>query len=117
MPLTLVHGDLINRNVHIDAGSITGIFDWGCQRWGDHLFDLAWFDFWSPWHPNLDVDLLRATLRARWSTAGYAPDDEAVRMHVCLIYIGLEHLIYNATIDRWNDLDDVVDRMTALDLI
>lgn len=119
VPLTLVHGDLINRNVHIDHGSITGIFDWGCQRWGDHLFDVAWFDFWYPWHPNLDVGLLRAALRDRWSIANYAPDRETDRTRAwpCLIYIGLEHLIYNAVIGRWADLDDVVDRMTALDLI
>ena len=65
--LTLVHGDLINRNVHIDDGTITGIFDWGCQRWGDHLFDLAWFDFWSPWFPNLDIGVLREARRERWS--------------------------------------------------
>lgn len=117
VPLTLVHGDLINRNVHIDRGSITGIFDWGCQRWGDHLFDLAWFDFWSPWHPNLDIGTLRAALHDRWSKANYAPDRQADRTRACLIYIGLEHLIYNAVIGRWSDLDDVVDRMATLDLI
>ncbi len=117
MPLTLVHGDLINRNVHVEGGSITGIFDWGCQRWGDHLFDLAWFDFWSPWYPNLDIKALREALHDRWSKANHAPHLEADRTRACLVYIGLEHLIYNAVIERWNDLDDVVDRMAALDLI
>lgn len=117
VPLTLVHGDLINRNVHLEGESITGIFDWGCQRWGDHLFDLAWFDFWAPWHPNLDIDLLRAALGDRWSAADYKPKREAERINACLVYIGLEHLIYNATVDRWVDLDDVADRMEALDLI
>ncbi len=117
VPLTLVHGDLINRNVHIEHGSITGIFDWGCQRWGDHLFDLAWFDFWSPWHPNLNIGTLRAALHDRWSKADYAPERGAERTLACLIYIGLEHLIYNAVIGRWSDLDDVVDRMATLDLI
>ena len=117
VPLTLVHGDLINRNAHVEDGSITGIFDWGCQRWGDHLFDLAWFDSWSPWHPNLDIGTLRAVLHDRWSKANYTPHREADRTTACLVYIGLEHLIYNAVIGRWNDLDDVVDRMTTLDLI
>lgn len=116
VPLTLVHGDLINRNVHIDAGHITGIFDWGCQRWGDHLYDLAWFDFWSPWHPNLDIDGLRTSLQIRWTKAGYTPENERVRSQACLIFIGLEHLIYNATINGWSDLEDVVDRMAKLDL-
>jgi len=33
------------------------------------------------------------------------------------MHIGLEHLICNAVIGRWSDLDDVVDRMATLDLI
>jgi len=116
-PLTLVHGDLINRNVHVDAGRITGIFDWGCQRWGDHLYDLAWFEFWSPWHPNLDAELLNRVLRGRWALTGFTPRRETVRVQASLTYIGLEHLIYNATIDGWDDLNDVVDRMTTLKLL
>lgn len=117
VPPTLVHADLINRNVHVENGRITGVFDWGCQRWGDHLFDLCWFEFWAPWHTNLDVDPLRAALERRWSRVGYVPQLRQERSLACLIYIGLEHLIYNATIDRWDNLDDVVDRMTALELL
>ena len=93
-----------------------GVFDWGCQRWGDHLFDLSWFEFWSPWHSNLDVSLLRAALERRWARAGYVPEHQQERRLACLIYIGLEHLIYNATIGRWDDLDDVTYRMTDLEL-
>ena len=114
--LTLVHGDLLNRNVHIDRGRITGIFDWGCQRWGDHLYDLAWFNFWSPWFPNLDVSVLHKALIARWAAADYRPDNHAVRLQACLIHIGLEDLIYSATINRWEQLDTVVHRMRALNL-
>ncbi len=117
VPLTLLHGDLLNRNVHIDADRITGIFDWGCQRWGDHLYDLAWFDFWSPWYPNLDVNVLRAAISVRWAAAQYVPVGETNRLRACLIYIGLEDLIYSATIDRWDELDHVVTRMKTLDLI
>ncbi len=117
VPLTLVHGDLINRNVHVEDGRITGVFDWGCQRWGDHLFDLCWFEFWAPWHTNLDLDPLRAELERRWANVGYVPERRQERSLACLIYIGLEHLIYNATIDGWADLDEVVDRMTDLHLL
>lgn len=116
VPLTLVHGDLINRNVHVENVRITGVFDWGCQRWGDHLFDLCWFEFWAPWHNDLDVDLLRTALERRWARVGYVPEHRRARSTACLTYIGLEHLIYNATIERWDDLDDVVDRMMHLDL-
>jgi len=57
-PRSLIHADLVNRNVLVQEGRITGVFDWGCSRFGDHLYDLAWFDFWAPWSPNLDMQLL-----------------------------------------------------------
>ena len=117
VPLTLVHGDLLNKNVHVEDGRITGIFDWGCQRWGDHLYDLAWFEFWSPWHPQLDLDILNAALSHRWSTTGYTPANQPQRRRACLLYIALEDLIYTATIARWNEIDRVIERMHALELI
>lgn len=117
VPLTLTHGDLINRNVHVVDHHISGIFDWGCQRWGDHLFDLAWFEFWSPWHPNLNIDMLRAALETRWADAGYTPDNAATRRAGNLLQIGIDHLAYNAAVGRPADLDDVVDRMKSLNVI
>ena len=32
--------------VLVDKERISGIFDWGCSLCGDHLYELAWFDFW-----------------------------------------------------------------------
>jgi hypothetical protein len=109
---TLLHCDLVNRNVHIDDGVITGVFDWGCRRWGDHLYDLAWFDFWSPWIPNLDVELLRSELIGRW---GEAPDPD--RYAACLLHIGADHLVYNAVIGDPEAGRAVLDRLTALQLL
>lgn len=117
VPLTLTHGDLINRNVHVDDGQVTGIFDWGCLRWGDHLYDLAWFDFWSPWHPDLDVGLLRSELDRRWSDAGYEVVDMAERERACLLHIAADHLIYHAVIDSPSGIAEVLARMADLDLI
>jgi hygromycin-B 4-O-kinase len=117
VPLTLSHGDMINRNVHVADDRITGIFDWGCQRWGDHLFELAWFEFWSPWHPNLDLDVLHAALQRRWNQVGYEPRHADIRRIGGLLQIGLDHLAYNAAVQRWDDLDDVVHRMEQLTLI
>ncbi|MEM9608617.1 MAG: aminoglycoside phosphotransferase family protein [Actinomycetota bacterium] len=109
---TLLHCDLINRNVHVEGERISGVFDWGCRRWGDHLYDLAWFEFWAPWHPNLDVGLLRNALVARWG----GPSD-ADRWRACLLHIGADHLIYNAAIDDPAGGQDVVERMRALGLV
>ena len=54
-PRGLLHCDLINRNVFVHAEQVSAVFDWGCSRYGDHLYDLAWFEFWAPWMPQLDI--------------------------------------------------------------
>ncbi len=114
---SLTHGDLINRNVHVEHGVISGVFDWGCLRWGDHLYDLAWFEFWSAWYPELDLGLLRSELDRRWRDAGYTIDDRAARERACLLHIGGDHLIYNAVIESETGLTELLDNMANLDLI
>jgi len=91
---------------------VTGVFDWGCRRWGDHLYDLAWFEFWAPWHRNLDIDLLRRAMTHRW---GEAPD--ADRWAVSLVHIGIDHLVYNAVINDEQESAAVLARMHALELL
>ena len=45
---SLVHGDFGEGNVLFENGSVTGIIDWGGAKWGDHLYDVAIFDMWTP---------------------------------------------------------------------
>lgn len=114
IPRSLLHCDLMNRNVLVDAGRITAVIDWGCARYGDHLYDLAWFEFWAPWHPNLDVALLRAELTRRWRQVGYTPDGMAERLAACYLHIGLDHLAYNAHLGNWETLAATAARMKML---
>jgi hygromycin-B 4-O-kinase len=114
VPRCLIHGDLINRNVLVSGPSITGVFDWGCACYGDHLYDLAWFEFWSPWSPELDVQALRLELERRWQTAGYVPHHKEERLMACYLHIGLDHLAYNAYLGDWATLAATADRMRAL---
>ena len=114
VPRSLLHRDLINRNVHFSDGRITGVFDWACGSYGDHLYDLAWFEFWAPWHPNLDVRLLRDCLEARWRRAGHAWADVDRRLLACHLHIALDHLAYNAHLGDWRTLGQVDARVAAL---
>ena len=114
VPRSLVHGDLINRNVLVDDRRLTGVFDWGCSLYGDHLYDLAWFEFWAPWYPKLDIRALRAELERRWRKMGYAPANQDARLTACYLRIGLDHLAYNATLGDWTALDATAARMRAL---
>jgi hypothetical protein len=77
-------------------GGWAGIFDWGCSLYGDHLYNLAWFEFWGPWHPGLNVAYLRSELERRWREVGYAPADKEARLMARYLHIGLDHLAYNA---------------------
>jgi hygromycin-B 4-O-kinase len=113
-PRSLIHADLINRNVLVDGERISGVFDWGCTTYGDHLYELAWFEFWSPWYPELDVAQLRAALERRWRDAGYAPHNQSARLLACHLHIGLDHLAYNAYLGDWPTLAQTAERMRAL---
>jgi hygromycin-B 4-O-kinase len=114
VPRNLAHCDLINRNVLVAGGHITGIFDWGCSIYGDHLYELAWFDFWSPWYPELDMKLLHSELEQRWREAGYSPQNKKERLAACYLHIGLDHLGYNAFQGDWANVIASAERMRAL---
>lgn len=114
VPRSLLHCDLINRNVLVDESRITAIFDWGCSRYGDHLYDLAWFEFWAPWHPNLDIQHLRLALEQRWREVDYIPENLKPRLLACHLHIGLDHLAYNAYLGNWETLAATARQMRTL---
>lgn len=114
VPRCLVHCDLVNRNVLVAGDNIAGVFDWGCSIYGDHLYELAWFDFWSPWMPELDVQLLHSELERRWRDAGYVPANKEARLAACHLHIGLDHLGYNAFQGDWANVTATAERMRAL---
>lgn len=114
VPRCLLHCDLINRNVLVHENKISGVFDWGCSLYGDHLYELAWFEFWAPWHPELDVAALRTALEQRWREIGYTPVDKAARLTAAYLHIGLDHLAYNAYTGNTVNLLGTAARMRAL---
>jgi len=114
VPRSLLHCDLINRNVLVQGDSLSGVFDWGCSLYGDHLYELAWFEFWAPWMPQLDVGYLRAELERHWRIIGYEPSNKAERLAACYLHIGLDHLAYNAWRGEWATLAATAAQMRAL---
>lgn len=114
IPRSLLHCDLINRNVLVDGEKLSGVFDWGCSVYGDHLYELAWFEFWEPWLPSIDAGHLRAILEAQWQAMGYAPHNKEARLAACYLHIGLDHLAYNAYLEDWSTLLATAERMRTL---
>ena len=111
VPQSLVHCDLLNGNVHVANGQLTGVFDWGCSIYGDHLYDLAWFEFWAPWLPNIRAGSVRDSLRETWQSVGHNVTQAVERTVACYLHIGLDHLSYNAHLEDWNTLTQVESRM------
>lgn len=116
VPRSLIHGDLLYRNVHHSDGRITGVFDWGCAMYGDHVFDLSWFEFWSPWHPGIDFASLRAALGERWAATRYVAHDFEQRRRLCLLQIGVSHLAWHASQHDEPELRQTLRRLNELDL-
>jgi aminoglycoside phosphotransferase (APT) family kinase protein len=114
IPRSLLHCDLINRNVLVEGERISGIFDWGCSIYGDPLYELAGIEFWAPWFPQLDVSYLRAELEQRWRDEGDILENKDTRLMACYLYIGLEHLAYNAYLGDWTTLSATAKRMRTL---
>jgi hygromycin-B 4-O-kinase len=114
VPRSLVHSDLMNRNVFVEDNKISGVFDWGCSLYGDHFYDLAWFEFWASWYPELDIVFLRTELEQQWSKVNYTPQDKDSRLLACYLHIGLDHLAYNAHLGDWKALMATAERMRTL---
>jgi hygromycin-B 4-O-kinase len=114
IPRHLYHADLMNRNVLVQDHQISGVFDWGCGCYGDHLYDLAWFEFWAPWYPEKDIAALRNALEQRWREVGYVPENKVARLQACYLHIGLDHLAYNAWLEDWETLSATARQMRRL---
>ena len=105
----LVHSDLVNRNVLVEvpaagAARLTGVFDWGCCFVGDPLYDLAWLEFWSPWHSGLGSLDIRAESADLVAEAGIDPAQVDDRWRACCLHIGLGHLAYFADVGDTGNL-------------
>lgn len=108
----VLHRDLLNRNVLVsnDATRLVGVFDWGCSMVGDFLYEIAWFDFWAPWHPGLAAIDLPSKALEHYRATGVEVPLFAQRLRCYNLHIGLEHLAYLAFAGREEDLFAVARR-------
>ncbi|MFC5648848.1 phosphotransferase family protein [Paenibacillus solisilvae] len=100
----IVHNDLLNRNVLVDGGRLTGVIDWGNAFYGDPLYDNAWFLYWWPWYPKWQEIDLEEILDRHWDKHGGRPAQMEERLLCCLIHIGLDHIAYCAFRQRTEDM-------------
>jgi hygromycin-B 4-O-kinase len=106
----LIHSDLLNYNVLVEDGRISAVIDWGCAMYGDFLYDLAWFEFWSPWYPAWREIDFRLEAARHFSSIGLTVPRFEERLIGCQIHIGLAAQAYNAFKERWDALDETARR-------
>lgn len=107
---SLVHSDLLNRNVLVSGNRISAVLDWGSSIYGDFLYDIAWFAFWSPWYPAWQgIDFEQEALR-HYEAIGLAVPRFDERLRCCQLHIGLDGQVYNAFRGRWAELEAVSRR-------
>ena len=59
---------------------------------GDFLFDVAWLDLWTPWHPALESTEYGLKLANKLGLAQSALENAAKRLHLYKLQIGAHHL-------------------------
>lgn len=116
-PRSFVHCDLLNRNVTVadDGGALRAVFDWGCLFSGDYVYDIAWLEFWAPWHAGMARLDVREAARAHFEPTDPAIDAFDERMRVCAIHIGLCHLAYNAFVGNLDEIAACDRRLARYD--
>jgi len=106
----LIHSDLLNFNVLVADSQISAVIDWGCAMYGDFLYDLAWFEFWSPWYCAWRGIDFRSEAIRHYSSIGLSVPRFEERFICCLIHIGLAAQAYNAFKERWDALEETARR-------
>ena len=103
----LIHADLLHFNLLVADDQITAVIDWGCAKYGDFLYDLAWFSFWSPWFPSMKgIDFRKEALR-HYAEIGLEVTDFEKRIRCYEIHIGLESLVYGSFKENWDFVGEV----------
>ncbi len=110
----LIHNDLLHFNVLVAGDRISAVFDWGNALYGDFLYDLAWFAFWSPWYPAWQGIDLREEAARHFAAIGLEVPHFEARFRCCQVHIGLDGQRYQAFVGDWEHLETTARRTLAV---
>ncbi|MCJ7626316.1 MAG: aminoglycoside phosphotransferase family protein [Anaerolineaceae bacterium] len=110
----LIHADLLHYNLLIADSKISAVIDWGCSKYGDFLYELAWFTFWSPWFPSMGGIDFRKLARRHYTEIGLDVPHFDERMKAYELHIGLDSIVYCAFIENWEQAEKVTVQMQKI---
>jgi hygromycin-B 4-O-kinase len=107
----LIHADLLHYNLLIDDddNQVSAVIDWGCSRYGDFLYELAWFTFWSPWFSAMEGIDFRQLALQHYAEIGLDVPNFDERMKAYELHIGLDSITYCSFTENW----DIVEKVTS----
>jgi hygromycin-B 4-O-kinase len=98
----LIHNDLLNRNILVDAHRVTALLDWGDSRYGDSLYDIAHLLYWWPWFSQWNkIDIL-GEVEQHYKSKKLGVQDLHERLQCYQIHIGLDSMSYHGYTRRWD---------------
>jgi hygromycin-B 4-O-kinase len=104
---SLVHSDLLNRNVLARSGEITAVLDWGSSFYGDGLYDVAWFTYCEQWFPQFrSIGVARILFEDFKEDPHTNKADLDARLLCYLVDIGIGSIAYNAYIENWANAEE-----------
>ena len=103
----LIHSDLLNRNVLVHDQKISAVLDWGSSKFGDYLYDVAWFMFYEPWYPEFKKIKLMQHL-IDWVTSNPDSQNWEQRLLCYQLHIGLESVQYNLYLQDWKTVQETL---------
>lgn len=90
------------------------MFDWGCALYGDFLYDLACFAFWSCWFPAWqDIDFREEAAR-HFAAIGLEVPHFDERFRCCQVHAGLDAQQFQALVGDWENLERAAGRTLAV---
>ena len=111
----LIHADLLHYNLLIRDHQVSAVIDWGCAKYGDFLYDLAWFTFWSPWHKSMrSVDFEELAVQ-HYADIGLVVPNLTERLQCCELHIALDGIAYCAFNEHWEFVEKIAQQ--ALNIV
>ena len=105
----LIHSDLLNFNVLVQHGAISAVLDWGSSKYGDPLYDLAWFLYYEPWYPEFTKIKLCEELITHFKFIIKDTENFEGRLLCYKLHIGLESIAYNAYKKQWKEAEKAAE--------
>lgn len=110
----LIHADLLHYNLLATNNQISAVLDWGCSQYGDFLYELAWFTFWSSWFPSMKGINFREKALQHYSEIGLKVPNFEERLLCYELHIGLDGITYSSFTQNWNQVEKVVKQTMEL---